>query len=1030
MHNSKIKRVSLAVCLALMPFVAEAAGLGRLTVLSGLGEPFSAEIELSAGKDELSSLSARIAPTEIYAEHGVERTSSLGAIRVELGSKSDGSPVLRLSSPQPVNDPFLDMLIQVDWPTGRLLREYTALLDPPGYAGITAASDMPALAETATPARDLSKKNTDKRAPSLGRPSAVVVADTDKSEATKSYRTKSGDTLRGVARKMQVEDVSLEQMLVGLYRANRDAFLAQNMNQLKVGKIIRAPQEDALRSISQQEAVEEVRLHASNWNAYRSNLADVAAHTAPPATTAAQQQTSAGRITATTEDKAAPPPQAGPRDVVKLSKSEVAGVKTGTAEAKGSVADDKLKALEEESTAQENAIKDVTERITIFEKQIQDMQKLLVVQNQMLAELQKGTAAKPATAVSPAPAAAVVPVAQEPQATPPAPETPKPVVKQVPPPPPEPSELSAIIGAVTDNPLLLAGGGVLMLLGGAWMFVRNRRRKGLDSFEQGILASGGRADVTVFGKTAGGDVDTGKTSFMADFAQHAGGDMIDTSDVDPISEADVYMAYGRDVQAEEILKDAIAKEPGRYELHQKLLGIYAGRKNTVAFETLAGELYAALGASSPIWLSVAELGRALEPQNPMYAAAAGVAGAEAEMPPVDAGTKPGEPAAAAVDDKTAESVAGDNSLDFDLGTPATDVPVEESAAEAAAEGSGAGESLPVLDMGEESVAELKLTGETPDEDAGLDFELPEPAAAGNVQLDAADLGMRETEAEPLPELPEVEGAEEEAVVELHLPDEESSVTAAEAAADEEVAELALPVAEVPESPDQAVNEPAMPETRSGQEVSESLEDISFDLPELELPADEEPIPAVEAPVSAGTDDLEAEINALDVAFDLPVEAALSTQESPAETEPGAGEFPALGPAQKFDSEDAAANVEEIVFETPATAEGGLDFDFDLDMGAEAPPEEPRQEVAKALPDLDLAGISLDMGKSTQADSAVTEEITLFGPESSDVDTKLDLVTAYMDMGDAEGARELLEEVLQEGGPQQRARAQKLLETLG
>lgn len=123
-------------------------------------------------------------------------------------------------------------------------------------------------------------------------------------------------------------------------------------------------------------------------------------------------------------------------------------------------------------------------------------------------------------------------------------------------------------------------------------------------------------------------------------------------------------------------------------------------------------------------------------------------------------------------------------------------------------------------------------------------------------------------------------------------------------------------------------------------------------------------------------------------------------------------------------------IEEIVFEeAPAEPESALDFNFDLDVAAESPVEEPATPAAP-LPDLDLSGISLNIGEpaASQVESA-DEEITLSGTESSDVDTKLDLVTAYMDMGDTEGARELLEEVLQEGGPQQRERAKKMLDSL-
>ena len=991
MHNSKIKRVSLAVCLALMPFVAEAAGLGRLTVHSGLGEPFSAEIELSAGKDELSSLTARIAPTDIYAEHGVERTSALGAIRVEVAKRRDGSAVLRLSSAQPVDDPFLDMLIQVDWPTGRLLREYTALLDPPGYEDKASAIDTAPPAESTAATREASKKNTDKSPAALARPAETTAG--DRAETPTSYRTQPGDTLRRVARKLQVEDVSLEQMLVGLYRANRDAFLQQNMNQLKVGRILQTPQDETLQSISQQEAIEEVRLHAANWNAYRSTLANAAARTEPSAQAPAQQQTASGKITATTEDKATPPPAPGPRDVVKLSKSDVAAAKTGTGEAKGS-ADDQLKSLEEESTAQENAIKDVSERIAIFEKQIQDMQKLLVVQNQLLAELQKSGAASaetPAATTPEAPAPAVVPPVAE--------KKPKPVAKRVPPPEPEESAVSAILGSLQDNPLLLGAGGLLVLLGGGWLFVRNRRKKSLDSFEQGILSSSGLKADTVFGAAGAGEVDTGKTSFMTDFGQQAGGEMIDTSDVDPISEADVYMAYGRDAQAEEILKDAIAKEPRRFELHQKLLEIYAKHKNTVAFETLAGELYATLGATSPIWLGVAALGRTIEPENPMYAAGTSSTTVEAASEAV------AEPAADSAGSE--QDAHDDNSLDFDLGSLVAEEPAPEAVSE----------PVPELAADEETVAELKVTEELPEEpeeDAGLDFDfdLPEPPAAGNAQLDAADLGMpAEPEAEPLPELPALE-ASEDTVAELELPADALAELEQPAAVEpEEVATAEDMSLDMPEFATQPVEEEAAEPAAPVMEVEEAVNlddaDFGFELPEMEMPA--QPT----APASTSSDDLEAQIDALDAAFELPLDtSSTSTQVE---------EMPVA----------EIEEPEEIVLESPAQepTDSGLDFDFDLDMGETEAVEEEAPDTAKPLPDLDLSSISLDMGESAAEDGEIAEEITLSGGESSDVDTKLDLVTAYMDMGDAEGARELLEEVLREGGPQQRERAQKLLDSL-
>jgi pilus assembly protein FimV len=857
----------LAVCLALVPFAASAAGLGKMTVFSGLGEPLSAEIELSASKDEMSSLAARIAPSEVYAEQGVDRGSSLSAIRVELVSKPNGSAILKLSTAQPVEDPFLDMLIQVDWPTGRLLREYTALLDPPGYGDrASAPPPVPVASETPAEVPAPSKKNTSKRESGLAKPSGTDYVRPSANDSAKSYRTRSGDTLSSVAKRMQLEGVSLDQMLVGLFRSNRDAFDGDNMNQLKVGQIMRAPSRGELQSISQKDALQEIRVHTTNWNAYRNKVADQVQQSAP-APDEPRQQSVSGKITAPTEDKAAPL-AAGPRDVVKLSNADTGATKTGAPEGKSGAVDNKLRTLEEESTAQDKAIKDVNERIAFFEKQIQDMQKLLLIQNQMLADLQKGKPVQPPTPETP-----VVPVA-EPQAVPAGqPQQPSPppdVAEQPKPAAPEPQKTAeaaiepGLLDSLRVDPVLLGGGGgLLVLLGGVWLYLRGKRKKGLDSFERGILGGGGLNADTVLGTIAGESAETG---FPGNLEQRSGGGVIDTSDVDPIAEADVYMAYGRDAQAEEILKDAIAKEPRRIELHHKLLEIYAGRKDAVAFETVAGELYAILGANDPGWARVAELGRTLEPENPMYASGAGVVGSTSSSNVAESVAQVNE--SALVAGEAEELSAQPNDLDFDLGMLSAGEPEVGTlnADQSAPEDVSAAEESPAFDADRLPPMDSEATIETAHEqEADLvgQFDLPEPAVAGNVQLNAADLGFAEIETK--------ENADE---------------------------------------------------------------------PGLELPA-------------------------------------LSLDE--------------------------------------ATLEEGVAV------------EEASLEVAAPLPDVDLSGINLEMEEPGQGQP--DEEIALSGSESADVDTKLDLVTAYVDMGDAEGARDLLEEVLREGGPRQREQAKKLLDSL-
>ncbi len=1003
MHNSRIKRISLAVCLALVPLATSAAGLGKLTVFSGLGEPLNAEIELSATKEELSSLSAKIAPAEVYAEQGLERPSVLGLLRVELAQPSSGKPIIKLVSSQPVEAPFLDMLIQLEWSNGRLLREYTALLDPPGYGeSVTPAASVqvaPSVAAKVTASGQVrSSQRTGKT-----RKNAAPKAEAEPAPQGDEYVTRSGDTLRSVARQMQVEGVGLEQMLVGLYRANPDAFISGNMNRLKTGQIMRAPSGEEMQSLTQQEALKEIRIHTSDWNAYRNKLAGTVADTVPE-DTSSQGQSSGGKITAPAEDKAAQQP-VGPRDVVKLSKGDTSGKPAGPETPAG----------KEDAIAYTKAAQEAEARVAALEKQLQDMQKLLEIKSKELADLQKAASALatpaapavqpqpvpvPSEAVSATPPVSAEPApAQEPKAEEPRkPKKPRRAPVAEPEPIPEP--------ALLDDPLLLGGvgGGMIALLGGAWLYLRNKRRKGIDSFEQGILTTSGLRPNTVFGSTSGGLVDTGDTSFLTDISSGAGG-MIDTNDVDPIAEAEVYMAYGRDVQAEEILKDAITRDPGRHELHQKLLEIYANRKDTAAFETLAGELYATLGASDPNWKKIAAIGFALEPENPLYQAEGAISASQA----VAAMPQHEEPASFASElemplefspasdagavEPVPESPEAEG-LDLDSGEPA--IPVAESIVEP---------SSPESELAADSIAQPEEMEPPAVEavEAGLDFsfELPEEASPDNVQLDADDLGM------------------------VALPDE---------------------------SPKDVVADETLPELVSIAEAAP--EEISFELPELaaeEVPSnpegnaqvteeEERDIPLADATVE-NAEAVLAVPEIPEISLDFPMEVVVAESSMP--------ELPAeetVSQAARLEVPELDAVDDNAVADTAPAADSGLDFNFDVDLGETESAAGIDERVAVGLPDLDLSGISLDLDESSpppESEFAATasiyemqvpvgevEEISLNGEESADIDTKLDLVAAYLDMGDTEGARELLEEVLREGGEKQRERAQALLSSLG
>jgi len=945
--------------MALMPLYGFAAGLGKLNVTSGLGEPLRAEVALiSVTPEELSTLVATIASEEAYAVQGITRLGIHSNIKVDLAKNADGSPVLRLHSNQPISDPYLDMLIQVDWASGRLLREYTVLLDPPGYKDTFSSASAPAVSlPSATSKQNKGAISSDANsttldgAPQRSKKSKKISKQTteqqDQGEVgapadVKQLITTRGDTLNSLAKKMQVEGVSLDQMLVGLFEHNKQAFANGNMNRLKVGQIIKSPSKESLTAIGVQEARQAVKVHSANWNEYRSSLAGTVA-AKPTAEEAEQKQSASGKI-ATAEDQAAPV-KAGTQDVVKLSAGEKEGGKGSKEGAKDS--DAKVLALQEEAVAREKALKETQERTSALEKQIEDMQKLLVLKNQSMTALQKNAEdiaaeTKPtenkvalATEVKRVPAVTKAPVEVAPQ--------------------PEPSFLEGLFGDVDMT--LLGGAAGVTLLGAGWMFLRNKRRKDLDSFERGILTSGGLRANTVFGNTTG-NASVSDTSFLTDFAQSADGSMIDTNDVDPIAEAEVYMAYGRDAQAEEILKDAILKEPKRYELHLKLLEMYAGRKDAAAFETIAGELYTTLGADDPTWTKIAELGATVEPENPLYDISniVSVSALATEKPDVSDL------------DQAAVSIEGGLDFSFD----------EELFAD----------NQPVVDDANSVVMQSFAAAENISQDKSFDLGSVDDAASGEFsELTSVDTDFVSSDEQ---------GSDS---IEFKLPEIDS--------------------VEITTQTNAVVNQLANTDNHEFDLDHGSDHLMDFDLSDFNMKED---VPVESVAVTTVDDGPVFEFaNTVDedqiANLNLPTEA-----EKPVET-------------MSFDLPNVATDV-AIAAQEPEIEE--ISFDLPLvdeqDLTDRAESETLTNGIDANV--FDFSAISLDLGEDdVKADAELaTDELSveLAAPtasENQDVDIKLDLVAAYIDMDDKEGARELLDEVIKEGGPQQKQRAEQLLTSL-
>ncbi|MCE5182412.1 MAG: hypothetical protein LLG15_11470, partial [Betaproteobacteria bacterium] len=200
---------------------ALAAGLGRLTVTSTLGQPLRGEIELlSVDKKDLGSIRANFASLEAFKEARIERSPALSAIRFSVEQKKNGDPYLKITSSKPIDEPFLDMLIEIDWPSGRLVREYTVLLDPPGYgeAQVSVAPVAPPVAKV-VPAQPAAAKSTEAPAETV-KPEIRASIPLDKKLLGKATEeggstretygpVKKGENLSGIAATLKPEGVSL-----------------------------------------------------------------------------------------------------------------------------------------------------------------------------------------------------------------------------------------------------------------------------------------------------------------------------------------------------------------------------------------------------------------------------------------------------------------------------------------------------------------------------------------------------------------------------------------------------------------------------------------------------------------------------------------------------------------------------------------------------------------------------------------------------------------------------------------------------
>jgi len=186
-------------------------------------------------------------------------------------------------------------------------------------------------------------------------------------------------------------------------------------------------------------------------------------------------------------------------------------------------------------------------------------------------------------------------------------------VVAAPPQPPEPS----LIDELLENPLILYAAAALLLLLLGFAVYRARQRKNAVSVDSSFLESRLQPD-SFFGASGGQRIDTNDANVTGSSMVYSPSQLDAAGDVDPVAEADVYLAYGRDLQAEEILKEAIRVNPGRVAIHAKLLEIYAKRRDIKAFEAVATDAFHLTRGQGLEWAHVTEMGRDLDPTHAMY----------------------------------------------------------------------------------------------------------------------------------------------------------------------------------------------------------------------------------------------------------------------------------------------------------------------------------------------------------------------------------------------------------------------------
>jgi len=973
----------LAACLGLWHGSAWALGLGEIEVRSALNERFSATIELRRIEGlSQNEIIASLASAEDFSRLGVQRFFYLSELEFTTDLSNRDRPRIRISSNRPINEPFVNFVVDVRWPTGRMLREYTVLLDPPSYAERPTPTVRPA--ETLTPRTPAAPtrpqpgqvRTEPQPSPGAGRFDGDTYGVTDRN-----------DTLWAIALEVRPStDVSVQQTMLALQRLNPDAFIGGNINLLKAGYVLQVPGADEIARLSRQDAVVQVAEHNARW---RDGTPVMPVDARPDVAVGDRAPRPAGELRLV----------AGEDDDVRASR-EVTAV--------GAVSDGEVEALRSDLADIEGRLSEAEAARTAAERQrreaaseLEEVSRQLELRNQELARLQRQLAQQ-----QQAPAAPSRPTTQGP------------------------------LGL--DWMLLAAGLVGLVLLIVAVMLLLRRRRAQLDDAPAVGAAVAPAAPAAPGAKSieqtqlmpAISNEDLARAGIAAGAATASAAPAAVDDDSDVIAEADVYMAYGRFSEAARVLNSAIEADGQRADLRLKLMEVLVETQDVDAFNAQAEALR---GFADDQTIGLAD---DLASRLPGAVTSSGV-------------TSQGEAAGPA---RAADE--GEVSLDFDLGDEFGE-PADLDSLDIDFDASDGRKSPTIsVDRDDDDLA-LSIDGDDqaagtesgraaePDIGLDLDFDFDEPKGVTGVQqersgaaldLDGGDLSLDDDLADGKREAGDAApGSADGDDFDLDLPFADSSAAPGERVVDDEdeLGGLEQPARDKPAAAEQGdahpefdltLDEGGFAEKPSVDPVAARDDDgfgeLEFDLtrsngdagdPELDRKAS---APESGAAASEGGD---VEGDDLGIDFDiedLPAETvslAGSAQDDPAA--PPSGE---QSEAERDDDEDfSGLRTSGGHGDAQDSEELSLD---DFDDAATGSPTAPAAETPADLA-VDLADDDLEFGMD-------------FDEAGDETTTKLELARAYVDMGDDDGAKEILDEVLRDGNDIQQQEAAELLARLG